>query len=239
MTKNLVAEAGISINAPRHKVWKALITRQALKQYMFGADVESDWREGSPITWKGEMGGKKYSDKGVVLEVKPERTLRYSHFSPLSGKPDEPANYHNVTIALSGGSSIKVEFSDTQKNQKRVEGRADFDALGAVAFGGDFSLEWFQGQTPGQLNLTSGVANSDLKLPQYETQLSDSLYQDLKAQILAEKARLEAGNNTVKSITANVSGFAFNEETVDVAGDRVILDKPHGLQIEYSLSSYT
>jgi hypothetical protein len=29
------------------------------------------------------------------------RSLQYSHYSPLSGMPDTPENYHTVTIELS------------------------------------------------------------------------------------------------------------------------------------------
>jgi uncharacterized protein YndB with AHSA1/START domain len=68
---------------------------------MFGTHVTTSWREGGPITWKGEWQGRAYEDKGTVLRVEPGRTLRYSHFSPLSGLPDEPASYHTVTIELS------------------------------------------------------------------------------------------------------------------------------------------
>ena len=82
---------------------------------MFGADVDSDWREGSAITWKGEMKGKKYEDKGVILKVDPEKTLQYSHFSSLSGKPDKPENYHTVTIKLSGTGN-KTELTLLQDN---------------------------------------------------------------------------------------------------------------------------
>jgi len=43
---------------------------------------------------------------------KPERILRYSHFSPLSGVPDRPENYHTVTIELSGdGDQTKVSLA--------------------------------------------------------------------------------------------------------------------------------
>jgi Activator of Hsp90 ATPase homolog 1-like protein len=37
----------------------------------------------------------------VILQLKPERVLQYSHFSPLSGQSDVPENYHTVTIELS------------------------------------------------------------------------------------------------------------------------------------------
>ena len=50
MSKNLVANAATSIDATKNKVWQALVAPKAIKQYMFGADVKSDWSEGSAIT---------------------------------------------------------------------------------------------------------------------------------------------------------------------------------------------
>jgi uncharacterized protein YndB with AHSA1/START domain len=124
MSKNYVAAATISIGAAANKVWEALITPDAIKQYMFGTNVESDWREGSGITWKGEMKGKKYEDKGVVLKIVSKKTLQYSHFSPLSGKADKPENYHTVTINLSG-SGNKTEVSLSQDNNSTEEARME------------------------------------------------------------------------------------------------------------------
>jgi uncharacterized protein YndB with AHSA1/START domain len=102
MEKNLVARASITIDAPVQKVWKALVDPAAIQEYMFGTNVQSDWTEGSLIVWKGEWQGRSYEDKGVILRLEPGRTLRYSHFSPLSGLPDVPASYHTVNIELSG-----------------------------------------------------------------------------------------------------------------------------------------
>ena len=101
MDKNLIAKASTSIDAPSKKVWNALVNPEAIKQYMFGTNVVSEWHEGSSIIWKGEWQGKSYKDKGVILQFKPERKLQYSHFSSLSGLPDKPENYHTVTIDLS------------------------------------------------------------------------------------------------------------------------------------------
>jgi hypothetical protein len=42
MSKNLLAKVTTSIGAKKNKVWEALVTPDAIKQYMFGADVESD-----------------------------------------------------------------------------------------------------------------------------------------------------------------------------------------------------
>jgi uncharacterized protein YndB with AHSA1/START domain len=100
MNKNLVAKASITINVPVSRVWQALVTPADIKQYMFGANTVSEWREGSPIYWRGEWQGKPYEDKGVILQIKPERTLQYNNFSPLSGAPDKPENYQTVTIEL-------------------------------------------------------------------------------------------------------------------------------------------
>jgi uncharacterized protein YndB with AHSA1/START domain len=123
MDKNLIAQASITINAPRVKVWDALVNPGATKQYMFGTNVVSDWREGSPIVWKGEWQGKAYEDKGVILQFRPERTLAYSHYSPLSGVPDEPDNYHTVTVELSDeGNQTRVSLAqDNNANEEERE----------------------------------------------------------------------------------------------------------------------
>lgn len=101
MPQDHIARASVTIDAASERVWKALLDPEAINRYMFGTHVTTSWREGGPITWKGEWQGRAYEDKGTVLKVEPGRTLRYSHFSPLSGLPDEPANYHTVTIEIS------------------------------------------------------------------------------------------------------------------------------------------
>ena len=101
MNQNLIAQSSIVIDAPADAVWKALVSPEAIKQYMFGTTVESDWKPGSPITWKGEWEGRRYQDKGVIVHIEPGRRLEYTHFSPGSGLPDRPENYHTVTIELS------------------------------------------------------------------------------------------------------------------------------------------
>lgn len=51
MNGNSTAEATVTINAASADVWNALVTPEAIRQYMFGTDVHTDWKEGSPITW--------------------------------------------------------------------------------------------------------------------------------------------------------------------------------------------
>lgn len=101
MNQNLIAQSSVVVDAPAEQVWQALTSPPAIRQYMFGATVESQWKAGSPITWKGEWEGNRYEDKGVIVHVEPGRRLEYTHFSPRSGLPDRPENYHTVTVELS------------------------------------------------------------------------------------------------------------------------------------------
>jgi len=112
MKNDFIAKASTTISAPISEVWDALVNPKVIKQYMFGTNVASDWKVGSPIVWKGEWQGKAYEDKGKILKFEPQRLLSYSHFSPLAGQPDVPANYHTVTIELSRqGMQTKVSLS--------------------------------------------------------------------------------------------------------------------------------
>ena len=122
-TTDLIARSSITIAAPTQKVWDALVTPSTIKQYMFGTTVISDWKEGSPIVWKGEWQGRKYEDKGVIRQLAPGRALQYTHFSPMSGQPDRPENYHTVTIQLSG-EGHQTQVSLTQDNNPTEEARS-------------------------------------------------------------------------------------------------------------------
>jgi uncharacterized protein YndB with AHSA1/START domain len=103
------------INAPASDVWAALVDPEAIKQYFFGSEVETDWREGSPITFRGEHEGKQYEDKGEIQDVDTERSLSFTHYSSMSGKPDRPENYATVTYDLREKGE-KTEVKVTQTN---------------------------------------------------------------------------------------------------------------------------
>jgi uncharacterized protein YndB with AHSA1/START domain len=132
MSENLVAEASVAVNAPRTAVWDALVSSEANKEFMFGADVVSDWREGSPIAWKGEWQGRKYEDKGTILQAKRERLLQYTHYSPLSGEPDIEENYHTVTIELSdapAGTRVALRQDRNATEKARAEAQKNWEMM--------------------------------------------------------------------------------------------------------------
>ena len=134
MNHGLIAKASTTINAPIAAVWDALVNPDVIKQYMFGTTVVSSWKEGSPIVWKGEWQGKAYEDRGVILKLEPQRLIQYSHFSPLSGLPDTPENYHTVTVELSrdrestfvslsqDNNTTESERQDSEKNWEMMLG---------------------------------------------------------------------------------------------------------------------
>lgn len=117
-----IATSTITINASKAKVWDALVNPITIKKYMFGTDVVSDFREGSDIRWKGQWKGTSYEDKGKVVTVDAGKTLRYTHFSPLTGEADKAENYHTVTIGLtSKGTDTNVTL--TQDNNKTPDAK--------------------------------------------------------------------------------------------------------------------
>ena len=136
MSENRVAKATTTVDAPSSRVWNALVDPKAIEKYMFGAHVSTDWRAGSPITWKGEFRGKKYEDKGKVLRVEPERTLQYTHFSGMSGKPDVPENYHTVTIEIAPDGKDKSRISLTQDGNDNDEARRESEKNWAAMLDG-------------------------------------------------------------------------------------------------------
>jgi len=120
VTDPLVAQAEVVIHASPGRVWQALTEPDLIEKYLFGTHVETNWQPGSPIVYRGEWQGQAYEDKGVVLEVQPEKRLVSTYWSPLSGVPDEPAYYKTVTYELAPeGEGTRV--SVTQDNNASPE----------------------------------------------------------------------------------------------------------------------
>jgi uncharacterized protein YndB with AHSA1/START domain len=118
--RDYVATAEIEIDAPVEKVWSALTDPEQIKEYMFGSQVVSNWKQGSPIVWKGEYEGRTYEDKGEIVEIEPARRLKVTHFSPLSGQEDVPENYHTVLYELEERAGT-THLSLTQDNNASEE----------------------------------------------------------------------------------------------------------------------
>ena len=109
-----IAEASILVDADTDAVWRAITDPEIIARYLYGTRVESEWRVGSPIVYRGEWEGKPYEDHGTILEFVQGERLVSSYYSPLSGKPDVPESYQDVAYTLrreDGGTRVTVTQS--------------------------------------------------------------------------------------------------------------------------------
>lgn len=103
------AQVSRTIPAKADAVWETLTSKAGMKAYMMGADVETDWKVGSPITMKGEMGGKPFEDRGEVRSFEPGKAFSYTHQSGGEGQT------HLVTVEIAPKGEA-TEVTITQAN---------------------------------------------------------------------------------------------------------------------------
>jgi uncharacterized protein YndB with AHSA1/START domain len=113
------AQASRVIPAEPAEVWETLTSREGMKAYMMGADVQADWRVGGRITMRGEFNGKPYEDSGEVRSFEPRQYLSYTHTSSAA-----PEQTHVVTIELTPRTT-GTEVTVTQAPGDGVDATAD------------------------------------------------------------------------------------------------------------------
>lgn len=129
---DFVATAETEIAAPPEKVWGALTDPKQIEEYMFGSQVETDWKPGSRIVWRGEYEGKQYEDKGEIVEIEPNRRLKVTHFSPLSGQEDIPENYHTLLYELEerdGSTRVSLSQDNNPSAEAAEHSRANWEKM--------------------------------------------------------------------------------------------------------------
>ncbi|WP_069385732.1 SRPBCC family protein [Cellulosimicrobium cellulans] len=88
----------VHVARPPEVVWSQMVHPGA--RWMLGMNVETDYQPGSPVTFEGHYMGREFADWGKVVAVERPRLLRFTHFSPTMDLPDEPENYHDISITL-------------------------------------------------------------------------------------------------------------------------------------------
>ena len=94
MGDRLTASASGLINADPAAIWAVITDPRQLGQAFFGATVDTDWRVGSPITYRGEWEGKSFEDKGRNREV---RSRTSSCSSPTSARSAASPTFRRTT----------------------------------------------------------------------------------------------------------------------------------------------
>ena len=103
MSQSLFVRDDIVIDTPMSIVWDVLVNPEKTRRYMYGCEVVTDWKIGSPVLWKMQYEGQEITPvKGFLIAFDEGKTLEYTVIDPQGKYEDIPENYLHVTYTLSG-----------------------------------------------------------------------------------------------------------------------------------------
>ncbi len=79
--QNLTTKRSNVINSQAESIWDVLTNPDKIKQYLFGSEAITDLKVGNSVIFQRNSGGKIYRDKGEILDVVPNKLLKYSYWS--------------------------------------------------------------------------------------------------------------------------------------------------------------
>jgi uncharacterized protein YndB with AHSA1/START domain len=129
MLKGHIATVTSVIHSPIERVWKALTDPEELSVWMMGAQVRSEWKVGSAISWEGQWQGSHFRDSGEVLKVQEPDLLQYSH---ISGAGQGAGVTHIVTIELKevgGVTHLRLTQDNNPTEEARDRSQANWTAM--------------------------------------------------------------------------------------------------------------
>jgi len=129
MNKTMIIKEEIDFKFSKKQVWNLLTNPEITKQYMYGCEVLSEWKVGSPIIWKGitEDGAEVIYVKGEIIEIEKEKKVTFTMFDPNKGMEDKLENYVNLTYELQklkNGTKLILtqgDFSKAENGKNRYE----------------------------------------------------------------------------------------------------------------------
>ena len=114
MSENLTIRKERQINADVEKVW-GILTETSTDWNGIKIETTSDWIPNSDITFSFTWDGKKYADKGKIIQFEKEKIFSYTYWSAFSGLADLPENYSKVEFLLKpfeNGTILKLTHTD-------------------------------------------------------------------------------------------------------------------------------
>ena len=129
--RQATARVSRTIAASPGEIWKALTGRETLRQFFFGADVETDWQVGHPIRFKSAFKGKSYEDKGEIRRMGRRRHLSFSHWSALAGVPDTRSITTGELRSEPQGEATEMTLTQSNLmggiNESDIQHRAEYE----------------------------------------------------------------------------------------------------------------
>jgi hypothetical protein len=112
----------LKLNAPINKIWNVLTKPELVKQWQYGSELITDWKVGSEIRFRTEWEGKVFEQWGKILEIIPQKLIRYNLFAPRPGLEDKPENYFVMNYILSEAKScIRLDIIQEDNRQGAVQ----------------------------------------------------------------------------------------------------------------------
>ena len=108
-----VVEVESQIAAPPDKVWEALT--QVHSPMFMGAEMDTDFQQGSDYALRGEWQGRPFTDYGTIETAIPSREFTFTHWS---GTPKPPESYNAVQVKIDKkGAGSAVTLSQFQRGK--------------------------------------------------------------------------------------------------------------------------
>lgn len=119
MVKNI---SSIKLNAPINRIWDVLTKPELVKQWQYGSDVITDWKVDSEIRFRTEWEGQIFEQWGKILEIVPQKSIRYSLFAPRPDLEDKPENYFVMNYILNEEkNSVRLDIIQEDNRQGAVQ----------------------------------------------------------------------------------------------------------------------
>jgi uncharacterized protein YndB with AHSA1/START domain len=109
------------IRTTPEKLWAALTTREFIRQYWFGINLETDWKIGAP--WKLIYPDGRITDTGEILEFDPPRRLVFkwrNEFRPEL-KTEGYARCSFDVEGLEGAVKLTINHSIERADSKLID----------------------------------------------------------------------------------------------------------------------
>ena len=96
-----LVQVDTTINASPDKVWRTITERPGA--LFMGAQVDTDWQVGHPITMSGEYKGHAFKDTGEIRSFSPKSELSFTHVR--DGQTRNGGNLVTLKLAPEGDAS--------------------------------------------------------------------------------------------------------------------------------------